>query len=72
MDGWWGNAGRAFDDTVAEGHAVILTLPALADIADKFGAITRHFELTRLGRDDGVEVEPVSASRSLPDIVATA
>ena len=72
MDGWWGNADRAFDDTVAEGHAVILTLPGLADIADKFGTITRHFELTRLGRDDGVEVEPVSASRSLPDIVATA
>ena len=72
MDGWWGSAELAFDDTVAEGHAVILTMPGLADIAANFGTVTRHFKLTRVGRQDGVEVDPVSASRSVSDIVANA
>ena len=73
VDGWWGHADRAFDDTVAQGHAVIATLQGFFDIADAFGVITRHFELTRSGRDDeGADVEPVSAAQSLPVVLADA
>ena len=68
MDGWWGRAGPAFDDTEAEGHAVVLTTPGLDDVAAVFGRTTRHFELTRRGRDDetGLDVEAVSVTQSLP------
>ena len=69
VDGSWGHAGRAFDDTVAEGHAVVTTSQGLLDITDAFGTTTRHFELTRLGRDEGTAVEPVSATRSLPIVL---
>ena len=73
VDGWWGHADRAFDDTVAQGHAVIATLQGYFDITNAFGVITRHFELTRFGRDeDGAEVEPVSAAESLPVVLADA
>ncbi len=72
VDGWWGRAGPAFDDTEADGHAVVLTSRGLVDVAAAFGETTRHFVLTRRGRDDGAEVEPVSATRSLPVCVPTA
>ena len=66
VDGWWGRAGPAFDDTEADGHAVLLTSRGLVDVAGIFGETTRHFVLTRRGREDGVEGEAVSATRSLP------
>ena len=65
VDGWWGRVGPAFDDTEAEGHAVALTLCGLLDVSKAFGPISRHFELTRRGRDDGVEVDPVSARQTI-------
>ena len=65
VDGWWGRAGPVFKDTEAQGHAVVLTLPGLADVADTFGETIRHFELTRQGWDNDVEVDPVSATQSL-------
>jgi hypothetical protein len=66
VDGWWGRAGPEFDDTEAEGHAVLLTGPGLADVASFFGPTTRHFTLTRTGRENGVEADPVVATRSSP------
>ena len=65
VDGWWGRSGPAFDDTQADGHAVVLTASGLAEVVTGFGEVTRHFELSRTGRADGVEVEPVSAVRSI-------
>ncbi|MDE0294246.1 MAG: ATP-binding protein [Bryobacterales bacterium] len=65
MDGWWGRFERAFDDTDSEGHAVILTSTGMADLVDKFGDVTRHFGVTRCGRDDGARTDPVSTQRSL-------
>lgn len=66
VDGWWGRFGRAFNDTEAEGHVVILTSTGISDLVDKFGNVTRHFGLTRRGRDDGTPIDPVLAERSLP------
>ena len=66
VDGWWGRSGPAFDDTQADGHAVVLTASGFAEVAAAFGELTRHFELTRSGRDDGVEGEAVSARRCFP------
>ena len=66
VDGWWGRFERAFDDTEAEGHAVILTSKGAAELVEKLGAVTRHFKVTRWGRDDGVQIQPISTSRSLP------
>ena len=71
VDGWPGRASPAHDDTEADGHAVTLTPPGLADITAAFGQTTRHFKLTRRGRDDGVEVEPVSVTRSLQTTAPT-
>ena len=70
MDGWWGSNERAFDDTVAEGYTVALTLEGLEEIENKFGSATRHFKLTRSGFDDGIAVDPISISRSRQDIGA--
>ncbi|MDE2822224.1 MAG: hypothetical protein OXK79_01805, partial [Chloroflexota bacterium] len=65
VDGWWGHAGQSFDDTEAEGYAVVLTSPGLRELSAAFGELTLHFTLTRSGRRDGAEVGPVSATRSL-------
>ena len=65
VDGWWGRNDRAFDDTVAEGHAVVATLQGLRDLTDAFGALTRHFTLMRCGQDDGVKSDQVSATRTI-------
>jgi hypothetical protein len=72
VDGWWGRAGPEFDDTEAEGHVVLLTGAGLADILGVFGPITRHFTLTRRGREDGKEGDPVVAKRSSPALMPTA
>ncbi len=69
VDGWYGRAGPVFDNTEAEGHAVVATSRAIADIANTFGATTRHFKLTRCGRNNGSEVEPVSTNCSLPLVI---
>ena len=66
VDGWWGRQSRAFDDTEAVGYAVILSARGLDQVSDNIGEITRHFVLTRCGKDDRAEVGPVSATRSLP------
>ena len=66
VDGWWGHAGRSFDNTVADGYAVIATMQGFSEILDAFGAPTRHFELERRGQRDGVDLEPVSATESRP------
>ena len=66
IDGWWGRSTKAFDDTQAYGHAVILTTAGLTDITTAFGKTTRHFVLSRKGEEDGTEQEPVSATRLVP------
>ena len=65
VDGWWGRNDRAFDDTVAEGHAVVVTLQGLREMTNAFGSLTRHFRLMRRGREDGVQSEPMSVTRSI-------
>ena len=71
VDGWWGRAGPAFDDTEADGYAVVLTARGLEDIDAMFGPITRQFVLTRGGLKEGIAVEPVTAARTDPaDCVA--
>ena len=66
VDGWWGRSGPAFDDTQADGHAVVLAASGLSEVTAAVGELTRHFILTRSGRDDGVEVDAVSAKRQIP------
>ena len=66
VDGWWGHVGPVFDDTAAEGHAVVATRLGLTEITNTLGATTCHFELSRSGRHSGTAVEPVSAIRALP------
>ena len=66
VDGWWGRFERAFDDTEAEGHVVILTSTGAADLVEKVGVVTRHFEVTRRGLDDGTQIQSISTNRSLP------
>ena len=66
VDGWWGRFERAFDDTEAEGHVVIMTSTGMTDLVDKFGVVTRHFGVTRRGLDDGTQIDPASTKRSLP------
>ena len=66
VDGWWGRSGPAFDDTEADGYAVVLTAPGLEDIVAMFGPITRRFVLTRGGLKEGKAVEPVTAARTDP------
>ena len=66
VDGWWGRQSRAFDDTEAVGYAVMLSARGLDQVSETIGEITRHFVLTRCGKDDGAEVGPVSTTRSLP------
>ena len=66
VDGWWGHTGQSFDDTEAQGYAVVLTSSGLRDVSAALGEMTCHFTLTRSGRNDGLAVEPVSATGSLP------
>ena len=51
VDGWWGRTSRAFDDTAADGHAVLLTLPGLTDITSAFGEdlASLHIDAARMG-----------------------
>ena len=72
VDGWWGRNDHAFNDTVAEGHAVVVTLQGLRDLMVAFGALTRHFKLARRGLDDGVKSDPVTATRSMPVVQPSA
>ena len=72
VDGWWGHYGQSFDDTEAQGYAVVLTSWGSRDVSAAFGEITCHFTLTRSGRNDGVAVAPVSTTRSLPIKSSTA
>ena len=72
VDGWLGRGSTAFDDTEADGYAVVLTSPGLTDVTAMFGELSRHFTLTRSGRDDdGASIAPVTASQSLPVVVPT-
>ena len=66
VDGWWGHTGQSFNDTEAQGYAIVLTSWGLREVSTAFGEMTCHFTLTRYGRKDGVAVAPVSATRSLP------
>ncbi|MCY4370062.1 MAG: hypothetical protein OXF41_11770 [bacterium] len=66
VDGWPGRAGPVLDDTEAHGHIVALTTAGLADLAAAFGKITRHFKVTRHGRDHATNIRSVSAARSIP------
>ena len=66
VDGWWGRAGPAFDDTEADGYAVVLTARGLEEIVALFGPITRQFVLTRGGMKKGSAVEPATAARTDP------
>lgn len=64
VDGWWGRYERAFDDTEAEGHAVILTSTGAAELVEKYGVVTRHLQVIRRGLDNGVQIQAVSRNRS--------
>ena len=66
VDGWLGREGRAHDDTEAIGYAVVLTPLGMRGISAKFGELTRYFILTRFGRGDCAEGEPLTVERSLP------
>ena len=66
MDGWWGRAERSFDNTEAEGHAVELTLQGLEELTKGFGVVTSHFTLIRRGRDEDLQANSVSLSKSRP------
>jgi hypothetical protein len=66
--GWWGRAGPAFDDTEAQGQAVVLTAAGLEDLIGAFGPLTRHCILRRKGREEGLEVDAGTAKRSLVDL----
>jgi hypothetical protein len=65
-DGWWGRSSRMFDDTEAEGHAVVLSATGATELIGALGPLTHHFTLTRSGRDDGAPIAPVSSARSVP------
>ena len=69
VDGWWGRADRAFDDTVAEGYIVIATSSALHEINAAFGEAARHFILVRRGRERGSDATPVSVHQSCPIVL---
>ena len=69
MDGWWGRAGRSFDNPEAEGQAVVLTLRGLEELTKAFGMVTSHFTLSRRGRDEEVQAKSVSISTSSPVFV---
>jgi hypothetical protein len=61
VDGWWGRAGPAFDDTDGEGWAVVVSAIGLAQLTAQFGPLTRVFRLSRWGRQDGKDSEQVIA-----------
>ena len=65
VDGWWGRAGPAFDDTEADGYAVVLSSAGMTDMAAAFESAVTHFSLARRGRSDNGEAESVSADRSI-------
>lgn len=69
VDGWWGRADRAFDDTVAEGYVVTATSAALHEINAAFGETIRHFILVRRGRERGSDATPVSVKQSCPIVL---
>jgi hypothetical protein len=64
VDGWWGRAGPAFDDTESDGWAVVASEAGLADITAHLGPVTRVFHLSRWGRRDGQPTERVHATAS--------
>ena len=72
VDGWWGRGERSFDDTEAQGYAVVLASPGLRDVSAAFGEMTRHFALTRSGESSEAEVEPVRVVRTLPMMSSSA
>lgn len=63
-DGWWGRGSRMFDDTEAEGYAVILSAAGATQLTDALGGLTCHFTLTRSSRDDA-SMAPVTSARSV-------
>jgi hypothetical protein len=65
VNGWWGRAGPAFDDTEADGHAVVLSSAGVTDISAAFESAVTRFKLVRRGRGDNGEDESVSADRSV-------
>ena len=69
VDGWWGRAGRSFDNTEAEGQAVVLTLRGLEELSQGFGMVMSHFTLIRRGRDEEAKTKSVSLSTSSPVFV---
>lgn len=66
VDGQWGTSERAFDDTVATGHAVLITEEGIASIQEAFNTPVRHFRLTRYGREEGISIEPLTIQESMP------
>lgn len=65
VDGWWSHTGRAFDDTVATGHAVLLSAVGRTAMITALGAAARHFRLTRTASEDGTEHGPRVVTRQL-------
>lgn len=65
VDGWWGHTSRAFDDTAAQGHAVILSKEGAMELTAALGPLVRRLSLTRTGRESGDAVPPVIATRTL-------
>jgi hypothetical protein len=57
-DGAWGRHAKAFDDTAAEGWAVLISTEAAAELAAALGPLTMQVSVTRSGpqRADGSTV----------------
>lgn len=53
VDGWWGHGGPAFDDTQAEGWALIATNEGLSEISSMIGTLSRMVFIRRWGRESG-------------------
>ena len=58
VDGWWSHTGRNFEDTVAMGHAVLLSKEGKRALNAAFGPTSRHFQLTRTAHEHGEEHGP--------------
>ena len=66
VDGWWGRDSNKFDDTAAEGHAVVLTAAGRADVTTVLGETTTSWRLARRARAERGESAPVVANRTTP------
>ncbi len=65
VDGWWSHTGRDFDDTVATGHAVLLSVAGRTALTAALGATSRYFRLTRSASEHGTDHGPRVVTRKV-------